>query len=55
MQLIGPPGTQTLLTAKARVGMLVLSHIHHVTEANLTEVRRYYSGPIVVGYDFAHF
>jgi ribonuclease BN (tRNA processing enzyme) len=43
------------LAAKARVKALVLSHIRTVSDTDVAEIRRHYSGPIAVGHDLARF
>jgi ribonuclease BN (tRNA processing enzyme) len=43
------------MAAAAHVRRLVLSHIQVVTEKDLAEIRRYYSGPVSVGQDLATF
>jgi ribonuclease BN (tRNA processing enzyme) len=43
------------LAGKAGVGMLLLSHIRKVSDADVAESHRYYSGHIVVGQDLARF
>jgi ribonuclease BN (tRNA processing enzyme) len=39
------------LAAEAQVGTLVLSHIRHVSEKDVAEIRRHFDGEIVVGSD----
>lgn len=43
------------LAANAKVGMLVLSHIQTVSEKDVAEIRKFFSGRIVVGADLDQF
>ena len=43
------------MAARTKVKMLVLSHIQQVSEADIAELRRWYSGPLAVGRDLDRF
>jgi ribonuclease BN (tRNA processing enzyme) len=43
------------LAAEAQVGTLVLSHIRHVSEEDVAEIRRHFDGEVIVGSDLDTF